>query len=202
MTLPTKTELLLIRHAPSLNRDRLAGRSDVPADCSDVQALAALRTAIGPVDGVVISPARRCAETAAALWPALADAVPDTRLWEQDFGAWEGLPYAELPDLGPLSPRELALHRPPGGESFMDLCARTQPALAALAQRPGRIAIVAHAGTVRAALALALSCEAPALAFQITPLSVTRLYATNGADWSIGSVNWTANWTPLGGALA
>lgn len=196
MTDPIKTELLLIRHAPSLDLTRLAGRRDVSADCSDARALAAVSAAIGPVNHVAISPARRCVETAAALWPDRDAPESDPRLWEQDFGAWEGLPYAELPDLGPLSLRDLALHRPSGGESFVDLCGRAQPALGALARRGGRIAVVAHAGTVRAALALALGCEAPALAFQIAPLSVTRLFVTNGAQWSIGAVNWTPSAGP------
>lgn len=199
---PTKTELLMIRHAPSLDRGRLAGRNDVEADCSDARALAACCCAIGRIDRVVVSPARRCAETAAALWPTLEAPEFDPRLWEQNFGAWEGLLYTDLPALGRLSPRDLALHRPPGGESFVDLCARTQPALASLAQRPGRIAIVAHAGTVRAALALALGLEAPALAFKIAPLSVTRFHVTNGADWAIDAVNWTANSTAPGGRVA
>ncbi len=37
------------------------------------------------------------------------------------------------PDLGPLSPDDLVRHRPPEGESFADLCARTLPALTRLA---------------------------------------------------------------------
>ncbi len=196
MIIPNNTELLLIRHAPSLDRGRLMGRRDVAADCSDSHTLAAVRAAIGLVDNVVISPARRCVETAAALWPDLEAPASDARLWEQDFGAWEGGQFVDLPDLGPLSPRELAAHRPPGGESFAELCARAQPALAELARRGGRIAIVAHAGTVRAALALALGSEAPALAFQIAPLSITRLYTANGANWSIGTVNWTPSGGP------
>lgn len=108
------------------------------------------------------------------LWPG-AELTLDPRLWEQDFGAWEGLPSADLPDLGPLSRRELARHRPPGGESFADVCARVEPAMRALAGQGGRVGILAHAGTVRAALALALGDIGAALAFEIAPLSVTHL---------------------------
>jgi alpha-ribazole phosphatase len=39
----------------------------------------------------------------------------------------------------------------------------------------GRTAIIAHAGTIRAALAMALGTIGPALAFSIDPLSITRL---------------------------
>ena len=192
MTQLASTELLLIRHAPALTGGRLAGRSDVPADCSDARALAVLRAAIGSVDHRVMSPARRCMETAAALWPDMAAPETDARLWEQDFGAWEGSATADLPDFGSLAPDALAILRPPGGESFSDLCGRAAPALEALAARSGRVAVVAHGGLVRAALALALGTRSSALAFQVAPLSLTRLTRFHGMGWSIDKVNWTA----------
>jgi len=182
------TELILIRHAPALSAGRLCGRTDVAADCGDGAAIAALRAALGRPARIVTSPALRCRQTAAALWPG-ADTTEDAALWEQDFGAWEGLDLAGLPDLGTLSAAALVAHRPPGGESFADLCRRVQPALAGLG-RGGGTAIVAHAGTVRAALAVALGAEAPALAFEVAPLSVTRIRALPGGAWSVGSVNW------------
>lgn len=180
-------ELLLIRHAPALHEGRLAGRRDVPADLGDADALAALRRALGPVDRVIASPALRCRQTAAALWSGHAIAT-DERLWEQHFGAWEGLPFADLPDTGTLTREALAQHTPPGGESFATLCGRTIPALEEIAALPGRTAILAHAGTVRAGLAMALGSAAPALAFLVDPLSVTRIIPCEGG-WAIGSVN-------------
>jgi len=182
------TELILIRHAPALAGGRLCGRSDVAADCGDGRRIAALGAALG-------RPAR---QTAAALWPGLAT-TEDAALWEQDFGEWEGRALADLPDLGTLPAAALADHRPPGGESFADLCARVQPALVRLADGAGPVAIVAHAGTVRAGLALALGASAPALAFAVAPLSATRISALPAGDrsgdqpvgWSIGAVNWT-----------
>lgn len=184
------TRLILIRHAPALHGGRLAGRSDVPADLSDGAALARLRAALdllAPAD-VVASPALRCVQTAAALWPGR---VPrfDARLREQDFGAWEGRELAALPDLGPLAPADLAAHRPPGGESFADLCARAAPALDELAGQGGAVAVIVHAGVVRAALALALGSVPVALAFQVAPLSLTEVQALPGGGWSIASVN-------------
>lgn len=188
---PMTTELILVRHAPTRNDGLLAGRTDVPADCSDTRSFVDLRAAIGDVDHRVASPARRCIQTAASLWPDLPVPAIDARLWEQDFGDWEGLAHSALPDLGPLPPAELAAHRPPNGESFGDLCARVHPVLEALAARGGRIAVIAHAGTLRAALALALNSTGAALAFQLAPLSVTHMTAIGGSAWSIGGVNWT-----------
>lgn len=183
-------ELLLIRHAPALNEGRLAGRRDVPADLGDGQAFSAMRVVLGPVDRVITSPALRCRQTAQALWPDT-EASENPRLWEQNFGAWEGLPFADIPDQGALPPGELALLAPPEGESFADLCARIAPALTEIAALPGRSAIVAHAGTIRAALAMALGTIGPALAFSIDPLSITRLIPC-GPQWAISGVNQKA----------
>lgn len=180
------TEILLIRHAPARHGGCLAGRRDVAADLPPEARLKALRAAVGAAR-LLASPARRCVETALALWPEGAGLATDARLWEQDFGAWEGRAFADLPDLGALAPAALAAHVPPGGESFAALCARTAPALCGLG--PGRVAIVAHAGTVRAALALATGSVAGALAFQVAPLSLTRIFMLPGGQWSVAEVN-------------
>ena len=190
MNLRAATELILIRHAPALADGRLCGRTDVAADCSDLGRLAAVRAHVGRWDRLLCSPALRCRQTAAALWDQPPEIAP--ALAEQDFGLWDGRPWADLPDLGPLSADELARHRPPEGESFAELCDRAGIALAQLATG-GCVVAVAHAGTVRAALAKALGRPAPALAFEVAPLSVTRIrIAAPEAPWSVISVNWTA----------
>lgn len=181
------TELILMRHAPARHEGRLAGRRDVEADCPDAAVLGCLRRAVAGA-GLVSSPARRCLQTAAALWPAIAPRL-DARLWEQDFGVWEGVEFASLPDLGPLPAQDLAHHRPPEGESFADLCDRVAPVLNELAGEGGRVVVMAHAGVVRAALALALGTVPGALAFQVAPLSLTRILALPGGGWSIAEVN-------------
>lgn len=186
------TEILLVRHAPTRGDGGLAGRRDLPCDLPGAEKLAAVRAAVGEPDRLWVSPARRCRATAAALFPE-SPAHEDPRLWEQDFGAWEGLPYAEIPDLGPLSGAALARHRPPGGESFADLCKRLRPALREAAglrgRGGGRVAVVAHAGTVRGALALALGSPGRALAFEVAPLSVSMVRALPGGGWSVGYAN-------------
>ena len=182
------TELLLIRHAPQINGGRLAGRRDVPADCSDAAAFAGMRAALGVPPALVVSPALRCQQTAGTLWPELTGQT-DPRFWEQDFGDWEGLPFGDLPDIGALSTAELAAHRPPQGESFADLHARIAPALQDVGGRGGQVAIVAHAGIVRVALALATGSVPGGLAFQIAPLSLTRVQFHPRGGWSVAEVN-------------
>lgn len=203
MTLPDASELLLIRHAPAMHGGRLCGRTDVPCDLGDPQVWQPLQRLVAQVPHRIVSPALRCRQTAAALWsdawPGM-DPAQDARLWEQDFGTQEGMPFAEIPDLGPLSQADLAQHRPPGGESFADMVARISPALmdhAARAHQDGPVAVVAHAGTVRSGLALALGAVPPALAFEIAPWSVTRLRVYDKGASGLGLSVIAVNWRPL-----
>lgn len=187
-------ELLLVRHAPSRPAGHLYGRTDVSADTGDDGILTALRSKLGDVDACWSSPAKRCRETAAALFGNKFPVRLDDQLWEQDFGEWDGLPYAEVPDVGDLSPEDLAAHRPPGGESFDDLCVRVLPALKCIAgeREESKLAVVTHAGVVRAAIAMAIGSSAAALAFEVHTLSLTHIRVLHGDACSISFTNWTA----------
>lgn len=192
MTLGTSAALILVRHAPAVTGGGLAGRRDVPADVTDDGALSRMRDWLGVPARLVTSPALRCQQTAAALFPEY-EPHEDARLWEQDFGDHEGLKPTDLPDLGPLSRPELAAVAPPSGESFNDMVERVSPALDEIAHENdlgGPTIVVAHAGTVRAALAVALEEVPSALAFEVAPLSATCVrFFTGGA--SIAYVNVT-----------
>lgn len=181
------TRLILIRHAPILHdagAPVLCGRTDRPADLSDAAGLARLAAALPQGWAARTSPALRARQTAAALG---LSPTTDARLWEQDFGDWDGRPYAALPDLGPLPAADLAAHRPPGGESFADLCARVAPALAAITEDT---ILTCHAGVIRAALAMVLGAPAAGLAFRIDAPSLTEI-ARAGDGWAICRVNIT-----------
>lgn len=191
------TELLLIRHAPSHPPGKLYGRTDVAADVSDTAEVALVRQSAGAVTRWITSPARRCRQTLSAIWGDDTPAVEDARLWEQDFGEWDGRAYSEIPDIGVMKPDTLARHRPPAGESFQDVCERVQPALLDAVERNGneRVAIIAHAGVVRAAVALALGAKpgdgpARALTFDVQPLSITVLRAYASDSFAIVRTNW------------
>ncbi|MGR3502598.1 histidine phosphatase family protein [Pseudaestuariivita sp.] len=194
MTAQAATDVFWIRHAPTVAPETLAGRRDVAADVSDSVRAEAVRRYCGEVDVLIRSPAQRCAMTAATIWPEGAPEV-DARLWEQDFGAWDGMALRDLPDLGPLPARELAAHRPPQGESFLQVADRIAPVLVELPERNvRRIAIVAHAGVIRAALGRALGEVHAGLGFAIAPWSVTHLSVLKGSPPAIVRVNWE----PLG----
>ncbi|THH38181.1 histidine phosphatase family protein [Aliishimia ponticola] len=176
MTPIARDELILLRHAPADHGGRLCGRTDVAACLPGEEVLAPLRARLAGAQ-VVTSPALRCQATAQALFPDRT--IPqDPRLWEQDFGTDDGRAFCDLPDLGPLTTEELARHAAPEGESFLDMTARIDPALMAYAasvQAEGPMVLVAHAGTARAALGIAMGHPALALKFEIAPLSLVRL---------------------------
>lgn len=193
-----------IRHAPVDNPDdRFYGQLDLPADLSDRSAIEALGRRL-PKDALwLVTPLRRTRETAAALMrdagtgPARPEVEP--ALMEQNFGDWQGRTRAEVwAAIGPGHPfwQDPAGSRPPNGESFLDLAARVTTAVErwSAAHRGRDIVAVAHGGTVRAALAMALGLSGEkALAFAVDPLSLTRLDVVIGADgppaWRVGGVN-------------
>ena len=81
--------------------------------------------------------------------------------------------------------------RAPNGESFVDLCDRVADAVREIAKRQrGRdVVIVAHGGSIRAALAHACGFSPyQALQFSVRNLSLTRLENLSG-QWRVGAVN-------------
>ncbi len=180
----TTGELILIRHGKTDSPGRLNGRTDVGLSAQPGR----LKM---PVATVWTSPARRARQTGEALFPGVS-LQEDARLWEQDFGSWDGMAYAELPDLGDLSRAELADLKSDGGESFRDMVRRVRPAVEVLAEtalsEQWPVVIVAHAGTVRAALACATGDVEGALAFEIDHLRATRLRCYSGG-LAVTSVN-------------
>ncbi|MEM9321104.1 MAG: histidine phosphatase family protein [Pseudomonadota bacterium] len=164
-------ELIVIRHGMTVSPDRLNGRTDV-ALAEPPNPVVLVPTALWA------SPAIRAQDTATGLFPGV-ELRADERLWEQDFGAIDGTPFRDLPDIGVLSKADLADLRAKGGENFHDMVARAEPALreAAMLARgaDGPVVLVAHAGIVRVALAMAMGNAAAALSFQISYLGATRL---------------------------
>lgn len=192
-----------VRHAPVVNPDKLLyGRLDLAADTGDAAAIAALAARLPRGAVWLQTQLRRTAETAAALLAALGEAaVPETEpaLIEQDFGAWQGRPsrevYGALPQDDPFWSHPSA-HAAPGGESFDAVLRRVQPAILALSDaHAGRdIVAVAHAGTIRAAAALALDLDGErALRLVVDTLSLTRidriLSSPGTESWRITALN-------------
>ena len=109
------------------------------------------------IEAIVASDLVRAHETAAIVGRAVGSPVRvDARLRERDLGHWSGLTSVEIAarwpvDLARLRARDPDL-QPGGGESLRALHARVAAFVAALAAAPGdgALAIVTHAGVLRA----------------------------------------------------
>ena len=164
---------LLLRHGqtPMSVQKRYAGRSDVPlTDAGVAQAAAAAkRLAPAGIAAIVASPLQRTVQTAEQVAAVTGlPVVTEDGFRETDFGAWEGLTFAEVRERWPsemtawLADPEVA---PPGGESFAAVSERVTAALhRVLAGRTGqRILIVSHVTPIKTLVAAALLAPPAAL---------------------------------------
>lgn len=183
-----ETRLWLIRHAPVAGPRGVIHDSDAPADISDVATIAALRAKLPLTATVFASPSRRTLETAFALG---LRPIEEASFREQSFGSWTGRRHDEIAkELGAKYQefwRAPATSAPPDGESFVDQIARVRDGIARLPA--GDVLLIAHSGTVRAAIAIALDvAPETALRFVIDPLSLTRIDRLENG-WRVGCVN-------------
>ena len=164
---------MLLRHGqtPMSVQKRYAGRSDPPLTEAGVQQAAAAAKRLAPAGfGVIVtSPLLRTVQTAQAVAAVTGAAVvTDDGFRETDFGAWEGLTFAEVRERWPaelsawLADPEIA---PPGGESFTDVSARVTAALdRLLAARAGQtVLVVSHVTPIKTLVAAALLAPPAAL---------------------------------------
>jgi broad specificity phosphatase PhoE len=168
----------LVRHGPT-HAKAMIGWTDLPADLSDSAAMARLRDHLPRKAPVISSDLARAVATADALNAGMR--LPhDPDLRELHFGAWEGRSFAEIEAEAPDHIRAFwdqpGHVRPPGGESWNDLAARSWRALDRLQGLASDVIVVAHFGPILAALQRAAGVDALAV-FQhrIDNLSVTRL---------------------------
>jgi len=183
---PTITVLLRHGQTPMSVQKRYVGRSDVPLTGLGVQqaVAAAKRLASADLDVIVTSPLRRAVRTAGEVAAATgAPVVTDEGFRETDFGAWEGLTFAEVRERWPaqmtawLADPAVA---PPGGESFAEVSERVTAALhRVLAARERQaVLIVSHVTPIKMLVAAALL--APPAALYRMHLDVAALYEI---DW-------------------
>jgi alpha-ribazole phosphatase len=184
-----------VRHAPvRSDGGNIYGQSDIECDCGDREVFEAVAKIL-PRNAVWFSSnLKRTHQTAEAIWAAgfpKPAVMPHIAAFaEQHLGQWQGMNRAAF-----LASRPPGNHwfadinePPPGGESFMDLYNRTRGAIERInAEQAGRDVIaVAHGGTIRAAVGLALgNLPETGLAFDIDNCSVTRLDHFATADKSI-----------------
>jgi probable phosphoglycerate mutase len=110
------------------------------------------------IDRLVASPLGRCRESAGILGAVLGLSPEiEPALREIAMGAWEGMTVTEIrrhfPGSYEARGKDIAIFRPPAGESFVDLSDRVWPVFLEILQGPAEnIAIVGHAGVNRVLL--------------------------------------------------
>jgi probable phosphoglycerate mutase len=187
----TPTVTMLLRHGETpLSVDkRFSGRSDAAlTERGLAQAEAAAhRLASVKVDAVVSSPLPRARQTAGRVAEALGLEVEvDDGFAETDFGAWEGLTFAEVSERDPdalaawLGDSRVA---PPGGESMAAAGIRVEAARERLlaAHPDATVVVVSHVTPIKLMLRDALAAPIDAV-FRIhlepASLSVVDWYLT------------------------
>lgn len=197
------TRLLLLRHGQtelSVGR-RYSGRGNAAlTELGRQQADAAARYIAqrGGIAAVLSSPLQRCYDTATTVGKALGlDVSVDDDLIETDFGAWEGLTFAEAAD------RDPELHRrwlrdtstaPPGGESFDSVHRRVLRARDRIVDEHGgtTVLVVSHVTPIKMLLRVALDAG-PGILYRLhldlASLSIAEFYS-DGAS-SVRLVNQT-----------
>jgi len=151
-------KLYLVRHtAPRVAPGVCYGQLDVEVADTFEEEAQHVRRWLPPVELVLASPLRRTQRLAAHLARIHGcELRNDARLMEKHFGAWEGKAWDEIArsEIDAWA-ADVIGYAPPGGESALQLMQRVEGALHDIAQLPQRdIAIVAHAGSIRALLAL------------------------------------------------
>ncbi len=203
------TRLLLLRHGmtPLTGEKRFSGLGGDPELIADglAQAQAAARRLAGDprygrIDAIIASPLRRAQQTALAV----ADATGleprlEAGFRELDFGAFEGLTFAEARE---RYPQELAgfLSSPkipaPGGESVEQVAARAAVARDRTIVRFPRktVLIVTHVTPIKTLICQALGAPLEAVQrMELTPASLSVIDYYGDAVANVRCVNDTAH---------
>lgn len=168
---PTTTVLLRHGQTPLSVDRRFAGVGDIElTELGSAQARAAAQRFAGrDVALIVTSPLRRARKTAEEVARVTGAPVRvEGDLRETDFGAWEGLTFAEAHEKWPaemtawLADADVA---PPGGESFTDVDRRVRAALDRLLERyaDATLLLVSHVTPIKTLVRHALLAPATAL---------------------------------------
>ena len=196
--LGTPTTLVLLRHGETAltPEKRFSGSGGSDPELSERGRTQAERTAAalaarGAVQVIVSSPLLRCRQTAGAVATRLGLEVRiEDGLRETDFGAFEGLTFAEAKQRHPaeldawLASADTA---PPGGESFDAVSERVSAARdGLLARYAGRtVLVVSHVTPVKTLVRLALGAPQESLyRMELSPaaLSSIQFYADGNAS--------------------
>ena len=180
--------LTLFSHGSTAALRRAAFPGDEPLDARGMAAAEARAGTLGAADRILVSPALRARQTAAAL---RLPATVDEALRDADYGRWTGATLTEIATREPAAVSAWLRDpttAPHGGEPLAALLARAGAWLAARAREDGRLIAITHAAFMRAAIVQAIG--APAAAFwriDIAPLTLVSLHG-GAAGWRLRAI--------------
>ncbi|NGO79253.1 bifunctional RNase H/acid phosphatase [Streptomyces sp. YC504] len=173
------------------------------AGLAQAERVAAALAARGTIEAIVSSPLTRCRQTASAVAARLGlDLSVEDGLRETDFGAFEGLTFAEAKERFPaeldawLASPDAA---PPGGESFAEVAVRVAEARDRLVERyAGRtVLLVTHVTPVKTLVRLALGAPPESLfRMELSAASLTAVAYYADGNASVRLFNDTSHLRP------
>ncbi|MFF3401613.1 bifunctional RNase H/acid phosphatase [Streptomyces sp. NPDC002659] len=206
--LGTPATFVLLRHGetPLTPEKRFSGSGGTdpslsPAGMRQAEAVASALGARGTVQEIVSSPLKRCRETAEAVATRLGlDVRIDEGLRETDFGAWEGLTFAEVQeryadDLSAwlASPK---VEPTGGGESFATVARRVAATRDRLVARyAGRtVLLVTHVTPIKTLVRLALGAPPESLfRMELSAASISAVAYYSDGTASVRLLNDTSH---------
>ena len=205
----TPTRFLLVRHGQTelSAARRYSGRGNPPLTETGLAQAKAIAARLGEVDGITAilsSPLARARHTADAISTTTGAPVQELDdLTETDFGAWEGLTFAEA------AQRDPSIHRawladptlpPPDGESFAAVHERVTRARDRIVAEQGgaTVVVVSHVTPIKTLLRIGLDAG-PSILFRLhldlASLSIVEFYPDGHS--SVRLVNDTTHLTRI-----
>ena len=193
-----------VRHAPVRNDGgNIYGQSDIACDTSDTYVFNAVAKVLPRKAVWYSSNLMRTHQTAEAIWaagyPRPESMKREADLAEQNLGRWQGMNRAEFIASRPVGSSWFAdINEPaPGGESFMDLYVRTRRTVERINNEAAGqdVIAVAHGGTIKAAIGLALDGQVEKACRSTSTMSRSRGWIisqvpnamSGGCRWSTSS---------------
>lgn len=198
-------QIVLLRHAQTDLHGRFCGHSDPVLSVQGREQIPAIIQSLSHLlpRAIWSSDLRRARETAEPIAKHFGlEYMTSPGFREINFGSWEGLSWTEVelqyPDDATAWAKLFPHHRPPGGESFLELQARAIGQLEQLAKEsePGCTLAVTHAGFIRAAVAWVLGVPDERISRIAQDYGALTSLKKTRSHWTVSSLNLSASRPP------
>jgi len=194
-------QIVLLRHAQAEIHGRFCGHSNPSLSVQGREQIPAIVECLSQIvpKAICTSDLRRAIETADPIARHFGlDYATSASLREMNFGAWEELTWKEVELQYPEDARAWAKlfphHRPPGGESFLELQSRVVEELEQLAKyaESGCMLAVTHAGFIRTAVAWVLGVPSERISRISQDHGSLNVLEKIGDHWTVTALNLSA----------